>query len=177
MVVVEEPAAAQRTPVEEATQEAGPDAVPGEVVDADVARFLRMWPVVRHNIWGAGHTELLLPVDVGAGAGILLGNVAEVLDDNPYLQEAAKFYGVQEHIPALILVRFRESSNIIYPCVVGLDKEQGPFQFKLSTWAGTPYAHLDPCDLEAATWAAAWKVSQPEGWRAWIATWPRGGTP
>ena len=147
-----------------------------------------MWPVDSLRFRVAGERLVVeeeptpvqrTPVE-GATQGLQVGPNAvprEAVDDNSYLEEAAEFYGVKEHIPALIHVRFKESSNIIKPCVVGLRGEIGPFQFMPSTWAGTPYAHLDSCDLEAATWAAAWKVSQPEGWTAWRSTWPRGGTP
>ena len=149
-------------------------------VDADVTRLLSRWPVDRRDVRVAGQisgcVEPFCPVDDSTRADSYVGDLAGEAVDEAWLQtleEATAYYGVEWARDELIIVRFRESSNIVWPCVVGLDKEQGPFQFKLSTWAGTPYSHLDPCDLEAATWAAAWKVSQPEGWRAWWSTWPR----
>ncbi|GAG06238.1 unnamed protein product [marine sediment metagenome] len=95
----------------------------------------------------------------------------EVLDENPYLEPALTYYGVQEFREALIIVRWRESSNIVAPCKVGTRLERGPFQFMAGTWESTPYATLDPCDLEAATYAAAWFAK--EGRQLEWTTWPR----
>lgn len=93
------------------------------------------------------------------------------LGDNPYLEEATAYYGVEWARDALVLVRFRESSNTVEPCVIGDSGERGPYQFMAGTWRGTPYADLDPCDLEVATWAAAWFVAEGR-WLEWT-TWPR----
>lgn len=151
------------------------------VVDGDISRLLRM-SVDRRDVRVAGE-EVVVEEDRGSDSqglrreslrsGTPPGNVGQVVDDNPYLEPALAYYGVEWAREALIIVRFKESSNQIVPCKVGDRLERGPYQFMAGTWAGTPYAALDPCDLEAATWATSWKVSQPEGWRAWRSTWPR----
>ena len=146
-----------------------------EEVDADVTRLLRMWPVDRRDIRVAGLSGVVEeePNTWPDNPRVDATESREVVDENPYLEEATAYYGVEWAREALVTVRFRESSNIIEPCQVGDRLERGPYQFKPSTWAATPYAHLDSCDLHAATWATAWKVSQPGGKEAWAATWPR----
>ena len=85
--------------------------------------------------------------------------------------EATEHWGVEWAAEALAVVRFRESSNQLSPCVVGASGERGPYQFLPSTWATTPYASLDPCDLKVATYGAAWMVK--EGRQHEFHTWPR----
>lgn len=85
--------------------------------------------------------------------------------------EATEHWGVEWAADELAYVRFKESSNIVVPCKVGDSGERGPYQFMAGTWASTPYADLDPCDLEAATFAAAWFVSVGR-WLEWTC-WPR----
>lgn len=155
-------------------------------LDGDVTRLLRM-SGDRRDIWSAGNVvaaqwrTCFQPQGVGgADAGDKQQRISnrhseEILDDNPYLEEATAYYGVEWARKALTIVRWRESSNIVAPCVVGDSGELGPYQFMADTWASTPYASLDPCDLETATWAATWMTA--EGRQYEFTTWPRGGTP
>ena len=162
-----------------------------EALDADITRLVRLADSrrdsLRFRVAGRQVVE-----EERAGEGFQRGGTAYplalgtqeaagsprregALDENPYLEEATAYYGVEWARDTLILVRFRESSNITSPCVVGASRERGPFQFLPSTWAGTPYADQDPCNFEAATWAAAWMVAQGRQYE--FTTWPRGGTP
>jgi len=91
--------------------------------------------------------------------------------DRERIERAAAIHGVEWAVDALLITQGCESSFQIRPCALGAQGELGPFQFKLSTWAETPYAHLDPCDVWAATLAAAWMVK--EGRQYEFSCWPR----
>jgi len=85
--------------------------------------------------------------------------------------EATEHWGVEWAAEALAQTRFCESSNRVQPCVRGASGENGPYQFLPSTWATTPYSAADACDLETATYAAAWMVFQ--GRQLEFSCWPR----
>jgi len=87
------------------------------------------------------------------------------------IEEATAHHNVEWAAGNLAHVRACESSNRLRPCVVGSAGELGPYQFLPSTWATTPYADFNPCGLRAATYAAAWMVS--EGRQYEFTCWPR----
>lgn len=156
---------------------------PKGALDGDVARLMRLAADLRdrRDIWSAGLSVVELPVDIQQRlSGSSEGRTAS--QDNhsqeavgetftAILNRATAYYSVEWAREALIEVRWCESTNRLKPCVVGSSGERGPFQFMASTWASTPYADLAPCNLETATWAAAWMVSEGR-WLEWTC-WPR----
>lgn len=135
-------------------------------LDGDVARLMRLADSrrdsLRFRVAGLRTVAQGLATPVAMGEGEAVGE--------PIL-EATQHWDVEWAAPTLAQVRYCESTNIVQPCVIGDSGEVGPFQFMPSTWATTPYAHLDPCNPPTAALAAAWMVSQGR-WLEWTC-WPR----
>lgn len=100
-----------------------------------------------------------------------VGEAVREVAGSDLIAYATAYYGIEWAAPALTQTRWCESSWQVDPCAIGYSGERGPYQFLPSTWATTPYAHLDSCDPWAATMAAAWMVKVGRQYE--FSCWPR----